>query len=174
ARAMLRADDRLIGCELEPGAAAALLANLGRGKRSKAIAIDGWTALSAYVPPLERRGLVLIDPPYEKTDEFARLADALRAAHCKWPTGLYLAWYPIKSDRAGPRMLAAALQDAGIDRLLWSEMTFGATQETGRLLGSGLVLVNPPWRLDEDLDEVLPHVAAALDDGRRLKVRTHR
>ena len=83
---------------MERNAAAALQHNLRGDSRCKAIAIDGWTALTAYVPPAERRGVVLIDPPFEQPDEFARLAERLAAAHRKWPTGTYLLWYPIKDD----------------------------------------------------------------------------
>jgi 23S rRNA (adenine2030-N6)-methyltransferase len=96
AQALLRRQDRLIACELEPRAAAALERELAGDNRAKAIAIDGWTALTAYVPPTERRGVVLIDPPFEQPDEFARLGQGLAAAHRKWPTGIYLLWYPIK------------------------------------------------------------------------------
>src|SRR5215470_10952369 len=95
-RAHLRAQDRLIACELEPNAAAALVRNLGRDRRAKAVAIDGWTALNAYVPPPERRGLVLVDPPFEDEGDFARLVRGLEAAHRKWAGGSYLLWYPIK------------------------------------------------------------------------------
>jgi 23S rRNA (adenine2030-N6)-methyltransferase len=84
-RALLRPQDRLIACELEPVAAAALARYLARDARCKAVAIDGWTALNAYVPPKERRGLVVVDPPFEETSEFARLAQGLETAHCKWP-----------------------------------------------------------------------------------------
>src|SRR3954452_22994762 len=98
AQAFLRRQDRLIACELEPSAAAALQRELAGDNRAKAIAIDGWTALPAYVPPTERRGVVLIDPPFEQPDEFARLGQRLAAAHRKWPTGTYLLWYPIKDD----------------------------------------------------------------------------
>ena len=69
-------------------------------RRIKAVEIDGYTALNAYVPPKERRGVVLVDPPYEQPDEFDRLAEALANAHRKWPTGIYLVWYPIKDERA--------------------------------------------------------------------------
>src|SRR5690348_18334767 len=84
ARAMLRAQDRLLACELEPGAAAALARNLRGDARAKAVTIDGWVALNAYVPPKERRGLVVIDPPYEDAGEFSRLAAALEGARQKW------------------------------------------------------------------------------------------
>ena len=107
ARAFLRAQDRLIACELEPNAAAALARNLAGDRRSKAVAIDGWTALNAYVPPKERRGLVLVDPAFEDAGDFARLAQALIAAHRKWASGIYLAWYPIK-ERAAPMRWRAA------------------------------------------------------------------
>src|SRR5262249_14911286 len=80
-------------CELEPNAAAALARNLAGDRCSKAVAIDGWTALNAYVPPKERRGLVLVDPAFEDAGDFARLAQALAAAHRKWASGTYLAWY---------------------------------------------------------------------------------
>ena len=95
-QALLRSQDRLLACEMEPQAAAALTRNLAADRRSKAIAIDGWTALNAFIPPKERRGLVLIDPPYEDPAEFMRLAQALEAAYRKWPGGSYLVWYPIK------------------------------------------------------------------------------
>ena len=106
-RAWLRPRDRLIACEFEPRTAAALGKNLTTSTRAKVLAIDGWTALSAYLPPKERRGLVLIDPPYEAPDEFARLAEALKQAQRKWASGIYLLWYPIK-DRSGPDVLANA------------------------------------------------------------------
>ena len=99
-RAFLRPQDRLLACELEPSAAAALARYLAGDRRSKALSIDGWTALHAYVPPKERRGLVLTDPSFEDSGDFVRLGQALEAAHRKWANGIYLAWYPIK-ERAG-------------------------------------------------------------------------
>jgi 23S rRNA (adenine2030-N6)-methyltransferase len=104
-RAFLRAQDRLLACELEPNAAAALARYLAGDRRSKALAIDGWTALHAYVPPKERRGLVLVDPSFEDAGDFARLGEALEAAQRKWAGGTYLLWYPVK-ERAGPDALA--------------------------------------------------------------------
>src|SRR3954452_10789978 len=85
ARAHLRPQDRLVACELEPNAARALARNLAGDARVKVVAIDGWTALTAYVPPKERRGLVLIDPAFEQPDEFTRLGERFAAAHRKWP-----------------------------------------------------------------------------------------
>src|SRR5580704_6989195 len=107
ALSLMRPQDRLVACELEPRAAAALKGVL-RDRRAKVLALDGWTALGAYVPPKERRGVVLVDPPFEEAADFTRLASALAAAHRKWPTGIYLLWYPIK-ERDAPDALARRL-----------------------------------------------------------------
>jgi 23S rRNA (adenine2030-N6)-methyltransferase len=161
ARALLRPQDRLIACESEEDAARALADTLGRDRRAKSIAIDGWTALAAYVPPKERRGLVLIDPPFEQPDEFARLGDEVAKAHRKWPTGIYMLWYPIK-DRAGPERLAGHFKRAGIGKILRSELLIGTPGDPQRLNGSGLVLINPPWRLADELAQLMPAMAAVL------------
>ena len=160
AQSLLRDQDRLVACEREPTAARALGAFLHGDPRAKAVEIDGYTALNAYVPPKERRGLVLIDPPYEQPDEFERLAQALAAAHRKWPTGIYALWYPIKNLRetaAFARRIAAS----GIARVLRAELTLART-DGERLGGSGLIVVNPPWRLEEELSVLLPALAQAL------------
>jgi 23S rRNA (adenine2030-N6)-methyltransferase len=161
ARHLLRPQDRLIACELEPQAAALLAAALRGDARAKALMIDGWTALNAYVPPKERRGLVLIDPPFEDPDDFARLWRVLAAAHRKWPTGIYLLWYPIK-DRDAPDALARRLQRSTLPNLLRCELSLGAPRVPGGLLGSGLVVVNPPFTLEADLRLAMPVLCGLL------------
>ncbi|HVY01030.1 MAG TPA: 23S rRNA (adenine(2030)-N(6))-methyltransferase RlmJ [Pseudorhodoplanes sp.] len=161
----LRPGDRLIACEIEPKAAGALIRHLGRDRRLKAIAIDGWTALAAYIPPKERRGLVLIDPPFEERNEFDRLAQALAAACRKWPEGLYLAWYPIK-DARDTASFVRALSRSGIARILRIELTLANPGAEG-LRGSGLIAVNPPWTLESELQSLLPALARVLVPGRR-------
>ena len=163
-RAFLRPQDRLVACELEPNAAAALKRYLGRDPRAKAVAIDGWTALNAYVPPKERRGLVLIDPPFEDTSEFARLAHGLEAAQRKWAPGSYLLWYPIK-EREGPDALARRLRRSGTTKILRVEFSLAAPREAGRLAACGLIVVNPPWTLAGELEILLPELAAILGGG---------
>ena len=160
-RAWLRPQDRLVACELEPRAATALAHNL-RGRNVRVVAIDGWTALTAYVPPKERRGLVLIDPPFEQPGEFARLADRLAAAYRKWATGLYLLWYPLK-DRRECENFARRLAGSGIGKILRAELTI--EDRADRLAGAGLVLVNPPWMLERELALLLPALAAVLAPG---------
>ncbi len=161
ARAFLRAQDRLIACEREPQAAAALARYLGGDRRSKAIAIDGWTALNAYVPPKERRGLVIIDPPFEDPDDFQHLAVALEGAHRKWASGIYLLWYPIKGRRA-PDALARRLIGAGVARMLRAELAVATPRAEGPLTACGLIVINPPWTLAGELGTVLPGLVAAL------------
>ncbi len=167
-RAFLRPQDRLVACELEPKAAAALARYLGTDRRSKAVAIDGWTALNAYVPPRERRGLVLIDPPFEDADDFPRLAQALEAAHRKWAGGTYLMWYPLK-ERTEPDALARRLRRSAIPKVLRVELGIAAPQSATapgtaeqRLRACGLIVVNPPWTLAGELEVLLPALANVL------------
>ena len=160
-RAFLRAQDRLVACELEPKAFAALAHNLARDRRIKTVAIDGWVALNAYVPPPERRGLVVIDPPYEEAEDFTRLAQSLELAHRKWASGIYLLWYPIKG-RQEPDALARSLKRSGIARVLRAELAVGATSAQGPLGGCGLIIINPPWTLADELSVLLPALAKAL------------
>src|SRR5262249_7576949 len=161
ARALLRAQDRLVACELEPKAFAALAHNLARDRRIKTVALDGWVALHASLPPPERRGVVVIDPPYEDAEEFLRLAQSLELAHRKWASGIYLLWYPIKG-RQEPDALARSLKRSGIARILRAEMAVGATSAQSPLGGCGLVIVNPPWTLADELSVLLPALAQAL------------
>jgi 23S rRNA (adenine2030-N6)-methyltransferase len=161
---LMRPQDRLVACELEPGAAAALAANLRRDARARAVEIDGWVALNAYAPPKERRGVALIDPPYEEKREFARLAEALAAAQRKWATGIFLLWYPIK-ERSGPDRLAAVLRRGAAakvaPKILRAEFEW-TPDPAGRLSGAGLIVVNPPWRLAEEVEQLLPVLLSVL------------
>jgi len=158
-QAWLRPDDRLTACEREPIAAQALAEQLRGDNRIRAVAIDGYTALNAYVPPKERRGVVLVDPPYEQPDEFDRLTEALANARRKWPTGIYLVWYPIKDARA--QAFVRGVGRRGIPRILLAELTLGGS-DPQRLGGSGLVIVNPPWTLEGELKVLLPALATTF------------
>src|ERR1700742_2913474 len=115
ARALLRPQDRLTACEVDPKARKHLIEALHRDPQARVVDLDGWVALPAFVPPKERRGLILIDPPYEAKDEFTRIADGFAGAFAKWPTGSYLLWYPAKSRRAtdGLAQRVAEIADTG-------------------------------------------------------------
>jgi 23S rRNA (adenine2030-N6)-methyltransferase len=159
----MRPQDRLVACEREPATARTLALRLRGDRRSKAVAIDGYMALNAYVPPKERRGVVLVDPPFEAPDEFDRLAQALIGACRKWPAGIYALWYPIK-DTGQTEAFARGLVQAGLARILRAELTLPGRGDE-RLHGCGLILVNPPWRLDSELVVMLPALAEVLAGG---------
>jgi len=154
-KALLRRQDRLIACELEPSAAASLQVVLHGDARAKALAIDGWMALFANIPPKERRGLIVIDPPYEEGVEFTRLFDTLAQAHRKWASGLYLLWYPIKA-REAPDALARRLRRLSVPKILRCELSIAPPRAESALAGSGLIIVNPPFPLERELRVILP------------------
>ena len=174
ARALLRPQDRMTVCELEPHAHRQLIASLRRDAQARVVKIDGWMALPAYVPPQERRGLVLLDPPFEQTDEFDRLADGFAGAYAKWPSGIFMLWYPLKDLRAAGRLaqrvahalLAApgaqgrASREALAERMLRIEFQCGPVIRADGLTAAGLLVVNPPWTLQRDLAAIAPALAA--------------
>lgn len=161
ARAWLRPQDTLIACELDPTTAALLRRNLRGDVRIKTLTMDGWTALNAYVPPKERRGVVLVDPPFEAENDFPRLASGLAAAHRKWATGIYALWYPIKGRRE-PDALAKRLRRLPLAKALRAELLVNPLSDPERLNGAGLIVVNPPWTLENELFALLPALAGIL------------
>jgi 23S rRNA (adenine2030-N6)-methyltransferase len=161
AKSLMRPQDRLVACELEPASANLLAAALRGDRRAKALAIDGWTAAAAYVPPRERRGLGLIDPPFEGAADFTQLSNVLAVAHRKWPTGTYLLWYPVK-DRGAPDALARRLKKLNLLNMLRCELTIGSPRAEGGLVGSGLIVVNPPFTLEQDLRALMPALCGIL------------
>jgi 23S rRNA (adenine2030-N6)-methyltransferase len=161
AQACLRPNDRLIACEIEPRAALALGAALRGDRRAKILSIDGWMAVNTNVPPPERRGLVLADPPYEDAGDFTRLCAMLAAAHRKWPTGIYMMWYPVK-QRDAADALARRLRRLGIAKILRCELSLSPPRPDAGLTGSGLMIVNPPFPLFGELQVLLPVLGRIL------------
>jgi 23S rRNA (adenine2030-N6)-methyltransferase len=169
ARALLRPQDRLTACEVEPKARKRLIDALRRDTQARVVDLDGWVALPAFVPPNERRGLVLIDPPFEQKDEFERLAEGFAEAFSKWPTGSYLLWYPVKSRRATDGLARHVAEVAGAasppGKCLRLEFSV-APQATGAgLVSAGLLIVNPPWTLMAELKAILPELEKPLGQG---------
>jgi 23S rRNA (adenine2030-N6)-methyltransferase len=169
ARALLRPQDRLTACEVEPKARKRLIDALRRDTQARVVDLDGWLALPAFVPPNERRGLVLIDPPYEQKDEFERLAEGFAEAYAKWPTGSYLLWYPVKSRRATDTLarhvaeIVAASKPAG--KALRLEFSVAPQAADAALVSTGLLIVNPPWTLLGELKAILPELEKPLGQG---------
>jgi 23S rRNA (adenine2030-N6)-methyltransferase len=154
ARAMLRPQDRLVCCELHPEDYAILRARLAGDARVAVHRRDAWEALGALLPPPERRGLVLIDPPYEAPDEFDRLCAGLRHAHRRFANGVLVAWYPIK-HRAPARALHARLGESGMRDIIAAELVLREPLDAARLNGCGLIVVNPPYRFAEEAPPIL-------------------
>ncbi|MFZ5733653.1 MAG: 23S rRNA (adenine(2030)-N(6))-methyltransferase RlmJ [Pseudomonadota bacterium] len=169
ARALLRPQDRLTACELQPDARKRLIASLRRDEQGRVVDIDGWQALTAYVPPKERRGLVVIDPPFEARDEYGRLADRFSAAYAKWPSGSYMLWYPVKARRAAEDLAqhVAGVVAARASREECLRIEFSVAPQTadGPLVSSGLLIVNPPWTLAGELRTILPELEKPLGQG---------
>jgi len=164
ARNLLRPQDRLSALELHPADYRKLRDLFEGDVQVRVTELDGWLALNAYLPPKEKRGLVLVDPPFEEKGEFERLAEGLRKAHKKWATGIYALWYPLKEVREVNAFIAD-LRTSGISKMLRAELLVGPAL-AGTLYGSGLILVNPPFTLEAELNIILPALARALAEGR--------
>jgi len=165
ARKLFRPQDRLSALELHPRDARTLGELFSDDIQARVTALDGWLALNAYVPPKEKRGLVLVDPPFEEKNEFARLVDGLARAHKKWATGLYALWYPLKDVRE-INAFVADLKATGIPRILRAELTIDTPAAPPKLFGSGMIVVNPPFVLEAELKLILPALARALGETR--------
>lgn len=152
--------DRVVAVEAHPADGDALAGTFAGERRVKVLRLDGLMALRSLIPPPERRGLVLIDPPYEQPGELERAGEALVTAVRRWPTGIFALWYPIKGVD-GPRRLARLMSEGGI-RALRLELLVSPPSEAGPLAGSGLLVANPPWRLDEDAAVLLAGLARRL------------
>lgn len=163
-RHMLRADDRAILCELHEEEAAALKALFRDDARVAVHRRDGYAALGALLPPTPRRGLVLIDPPFEEqAGEFAVIEAALQTALTRWPGGVYAIWYPIKRG-ADVVPFHRWLARCGCERVLAAEVLLHAPDSPLRLNGSGIAIVNPPWQIERALAPALDTLARLLGD----------
>ena len=162
AQSLLRPQDRLALSEAHPEERAALIAALGHDRRLSIVATDGYVALNAYVPPKERRGLALIDPPYEAPDESRRIEAALARALAKWPSGVYLLWRPIKTAHEDAQFLNR-LVALGAPNMLRLEIDVGpiapGPHSPAPLRRTGLIVVNPPFALIEEARVLTPWLA---------------
>jgi 23S rRNA (adenine2030-N6)-methyltransferase len=157
----LRDGDSAKFCELHPEERDALEAAVGSDGLVKIFDRDGYQAVRAFLPPVERRGLVLIDPPYEQPGEYARLAEALGDGMKRWATGIFIIWRPVK-DACGWREFTHTAE--GIGDTLTVELNIRGPVDD-KLTGSGLFIVNPPFGLSESLAEALPWLADRLAIG---------
>ncbi len=146
----LRPQDRAVFVELDPAEARAATREIDSAGRIHIEAADGYAALRAQLPPAERRGLVLIDPPYERPDEMDLVRRGLAEAYNRWPTGTYLVWFPIRSA-AQRRQVHARFRALAIPKMLSADLACLPDDASIGLAGSGLIVINPPYGLDEHL-----------------------
>jgi 23S rRNA (adenine2030-N6)-methyltransferase len=169
-RKLLRPQDRLSAIELHPADATSLSELFAGDIQTRVIELDGWLALGAHVPPKEKRGLVLIDPPFEEPGEFERLTAGLVKAHRRWPGGTYALWYPLKEPR-DVNSFVASLKASAIPRILRVELAIDSATTPPKLFGTGMIVVNPPFVLEDELKVLLPALAKVLADERRGRAR---
>jgi 23S rRNA (adenine2030-N6)-methyltransferase len=154
-RHLMRKQDRLSAIELHRQDAGKLRTLFQGDFQTRVIELDGWLALGAHLPPKEKRGLVLVDPPFEEQGEFDRLVDGLRKAHKRWQGGIYALWYPVK-DRKAVAAFRKALVQSGVPKLLDIGFEIRPPSAEPSLDGSGMVVVNPPFTLEGELRRLLP------------------
>jgi len=160
---LLRPQDRLVAIEKQSEAANALRKSLAEFPNVRAVEADGYERLLALLPPRERRGVILVDPPFEADNEFARAAEILMRAHRRFATGIYILWYPIKS-RATADALYGEVTASGIAPVLRLEIDTRRTSEggKGRLSAAGLLIINPPFGFEEEMQDAAAILAPLL------------
>jgi 23S rRNA (adenine2030-N6)-methyltransferase len=166
-RMVMRPQDRMTLCELRPEDAEALDLEFAREKGVKVLALDGYTGLKAQLPPPEKRALVLVDPPFESKEEFADIAQGLAEALRRMPGVVLAVWYPV-TERARTDAFQQEITGLGVPAL-FAELAIAGDGSQLRMKGCGLLVLNPPWRIDGEFRAVLPALVETLrvDDGAR-------
>jgi len=172
-RHFLRPQDRMVLCELHEEDCQLLKEAFPRDKQVAIHHQDGYQGLKAFLPPKERRGLVLIDPPYENPDEVTKVVSELATALLRWETGIYTLWYPIKERRSIERFHHSL--KLKIDHpMLVTELSIYPENVATHLNGSGMIIVNPPWQIDQEIKEMLPWLWRTLSPNKegRYDIKT--
>ena len=165
ARMLFRPQDRLSAMELHPDDYGRLSRLFEGDYQTRVTELDGWLALGAHLPPKEKRGIILVDPPFEEGGEFERMAKGLTAAYRRFPGGTYCLWYPLKKG-APVKSFHQALQEMDIPKMLCAELSVRSDRETTGLAGSGLIIVNPPFTLKDEMHALLPVLKDVLAQDR--------
>lgn len=164
-RHLLRKQDRLSALELHPKDAETLAKLFAGDYQVRVTHLDGWLAMGAHLPPKEKRGLVLVDPPFEIEGEFERLVDGLEKAHRRFSGGTFALWYPIK-DRVEVQSFHRALHESGIPKIVTIDVAIRAQSAEPRLDGTGMIVVNPPYTLESEMKLLLPCITSLLGEDK--------
>jgi 23S rRNA (adenine2030-N6)-methyltransferase len=161
AQRLLRRGDRYSACELHPADKPLLEEALAGDRSTRVYELDGWLALKSFLPVKERRGLVLVDPPFEEPGEFQRLTNGLADGLQRFANGIYMLWYPVKDEREA-RAFRQHLATSGVRRILALELRVAPVEPGAGLTGTGVIVVNPPWTLAGEARTILPALTTAL------------
>ncbi|EKE6108338.1 TPA: 23S rRNA (adenine(2030)-N(6))-methyltransferase RlmJ [Vibrio cholerae] len=161
ARAHLREQDRMVLTELHPSDYPLLEQEFHRDRQVSIYKEDGFARLKASLPPQERRGLVLIDPPYELAKEYRDVVQAIAQSYKRWATGIYAIWYPVV-NRCDIDDMLEGLQGLGIRKILQIELGVAPDTNERGMTASGMIVINPPWTLESQMQTILPFLKQAI------------
>lgn len=170
-RTLLRRQDRLTAIELHEADHRTLSHLFNGDHQVRILHLDGWLALGAHVPPKEKRGLILVDPPYEKPGELNRLTDGLQKAVRRFAGGIYMLWYPVK-DYEAVKHFVQRLYDSNIPKILQLELRVRKNSSSPRLDGSGVIIINPPYVLEQEITGLSSFLLERLAEDRQAKIIT--
>ncbi|SKA26123.1 DNA processing protein [Vibrio cincinnatiensis] len=161
ARTHLRPQDRMVLTELHPSDYPLLEQEFQRDRQVAIYKEDGFARLKASLPPKERRGLVLIDPPYELAKEYRDVVQAIAQSYKRWSTGIYAIWYPVV-NRCDIDDMLEGLANLGIRKILQIELGVAPDTNERGMTASGMIVINPPWKLESEMQEILPFLKQAI------------
>ncbi|EPS3422850.1 23S rRNA (adenine(2030)-N(6))-methyltransferase RlmJ [Vibrio fluvialis] len=161
ARAHLRNHDRMVLTELHPSDYPLLEQEFHRDRQVAIFKEDGFARLKGSLPPKERRGLVLIDPPYELAKEYRDVVQAIAQSYKRWATGIYAIWYPVV-NRCDIDDMIEGLQGLGIRKILQIELGVSPDTNERGMTASGMIVINPPWKLESQMQSILPFLKEAI------------
>ncbi|MCZ2328575.1 23S rRNA (adenine(2030)-N(6))-methyltransferase RlmJ [Bartonella sp. F02] len=168
-RQLLRKQDRLTAIELHYEDYQTLAKNFVGDYQTKVLHLNGWLSLNSHLPPKEKRGLILVDPSFEKPGEFSRLIDGIIKAHRRFSGGTYALWYPVKHDKEIEHFLSA-LQQTDIPKILQLEMRIRKNSLSPTMNGSGMILINPPYTLEEEMKKLSPFLITHLGQDKSARI----
>lgn len=162
---MLRPQDRALFTELHPTDFPLLRNNFKANPQIKVKREDGFQQLKATLPPKERRGFVLIDPPYELKQDYELVVKALQEGYKRFATGVYALWYPVVF-RQQVKQLIRQLEQTSIRKILQIELAVKQDNSQRGMTASGMIVINPPWQLADQMRQVLPYLSQVLTQGK--------
>lgn len=161
ARQLLREQDKLHLTELHPSDFPLLRNEFQKDSRTKVLRDDGYQQLKSQLPPLSRRGFVLIDPPYELKTDYQAVVKGIQEGHKRFATGVFALWYPVVLRQNIKRMLKE-LEATGIRNILQIELAVLPDSDRYGMTASGMIVINPPWKLAAQMKSVLPWLHSVL------------